>query len=213
MVTVLLLTLPAASARGDQATSSTLDSSARSELDKALDEGFAASRMPGTTVGLWIPGRGSWVASRGVADLETKRPMTPDLQAPIGSITKTFTVLIALHLVGQGSLRLDDTIDRWYPWIPDASLITVKMLMNHSSGIADISRSAKLKCSCSQLPGRFWPPRFIDPSAEINPGQPTAMNGASRNSSFAARLISPDSMATIRSPLTWRTAIELFLRR
>jgi hypothetical protein len=39
----------------------------RAALDKALDEGFAASGMPGVTVGLWIPAQGSWVASRGVA--------------------------------------------------------------------------------------------------------------------------------------------------
>jgi D-alanyl-D-alanine carboxypeptidase len=140
MLAALLVALPAASARDDAATSSTLDSSTRDELEKALDEGFAASGMPGTTVGLWIPGHGSWVASRGVADLETRRPMTPDLQAPIGSITKTFTGLIALQLVGRGRLSLDDTIDRWYPWITDASLITVQMLMNHSSGIADIGQ-------------------------------------------------------------------------
>jgi D-alanyl-D-alanine carboxypeptidase len=140
MLAVLLVALPAASACDDAATSSTLDARTRRALDKALDEGFAASGMPGTTVGLWIPGHGSWVASRGVADLETRRPMTPDLQAPIGSITKTFTVLIALQLVGHGRLSLDDTIDRWYPWIVDSSLITVEMLMNHSSGIADIGQ-------------------------------------------------------------------------
>jgi D-alanyl-D-alanine carboxypeptidase len=89
--------------------------------------------------------------------------MTPDMQAPIGSITKTFTVLIALHLVGQGSLRLDDTIDHWYPWIDDASLITVKMLMNHSSGIADIGQQ-QVDLHCAD------PDRFVDPEELIEIG-------------------------------------------
>ena len=84
------------SAPVDATTPSTLDSGTRAALDKALDEGFAASGRPGVTVGLWIPDQGSWEASRGVADLLTGRPMTQDLQAPIGSITKTFTVMIAL---------------------------------------------------------------------------------------------------------------------
>jgi D-alanyl-D-alanine carboxypeptidase len=97
------------------------------------------------------------VASRGVADLETRRPMTPGLQAPIGSITKTYTVLIALQLVGQGRLGLNDTIDRWYPWIDDASLITVKMLMNHSSGIADIGQQ-QVDLHCAD------PEHFVNPS-------------------------------------------------
>ena len=111
----------------------------RIALEKALDEGFAKSGLPGVIIGLWIPGTGSWIASRGVADLKTKAPMTADLQAPIGSITKSFAVTIALQLVGENKLRLEDTIDRWYPQIPEASAITIKMLLNHSSGFADIS--------------------------------------------------------------------------
>ena len=81
--------------------------------------------MPGVAVGLWIPGKGSWVATRGLADLKTGRPMAPDLQAPIGSITKSFTVTIALQLIGEGKLGLEDKIDPWYGQIPDASAISV----------------------------------------------------------------------------------------
>jgi D-alanyl-D-alanine carboxypeptidase len=163
ILAVVLVTSPIASARDDAATSSTLDPSTRRALDKALDEGFAASGMPGTTVGLWIPGHGSWVASRGFADLQTRRPMTPDLQAPIGSITKTYTVLIALQLVGHRRLSLDDTIDRWYPWIADASRITVQMLMNHSSGIADIGQQ-QVDLHCAD------PDRFVNPDELIQIG-------------------------------------------
>jgi hypothetical protein len=42
--------------------------------------------------------------------------------SPIGSITKTFTVMIALQLVGESRLSLRDIIDQWYPRITDASL-------------------------------------------------------------------------------------------
>ena len=66
----------------------------RIPLEKALDEAFTKSGLPGVITGLWIPGTGSWIASRGVADLKTKAPMTADLQAPIGSITKSFAVTI-----------------------------------------------------------------------------------------------------------------------
>jgi pimeloyl-ACP methyl ester carboxylesterase len=81
-----------------------LDLSSRIALERALDEGFAESGMPGAAIGLWIPGKESSVATRGLAD--RKSPMTADLQAPIGSITKTFTVTIALQLVGEGRLSL-----------------------------------------------------------------------------------------------------------
>ena len=92
----------------DGTDTATLDAE-RAALDKALDESFAGSGLPGAAVGLWIPGKGSWVATRGVADLKTGRAMTADLQAPIGSITKSFTATLALQLVGEGTLGLDDT--------------------------------------------------------------------------------------------------------
>jgi CubicO group peptidase (beta-lactamase class C family) len=87
--------------------------------------------------------------------------MTPDLQAPIGSITKTFTVMIALQLVSESRLSLDGTIDQWYPRITDASLIKVRMLMNHSSGIADISQP-QVDRHCAD-PHQFRQPRGTHP--------------------------------------------------
>jgi CubicO group peptidase (beta-lactamase class C family) len=53
----------------------------------------------------------------------------------IGSITKTFTGTLIMQLVAQGKLQLSDTIDRWFPWVPNASQITVRELGDMSSGI------------------------------------------------------------------------------
>ncbi len=107
------------------------------KLDAALDEGFAASGMPGVIVGLWIPGQDEWVATRGVSDLDSNLPMDRANQSKIGSITKTIVGTVALQVIGDGEagLTLDDTIDEWYPDFPLANEITVRMLMNMSSGI------------------------------------------------------------------------------
>jgi D-alanyl-D-alanine carboxypeptidase len=137
--------------------------SSRIALEKALDEGFAKSGLPGVTVGLWVPATGSWIASRGLADLKTKAPMSAGLQAPIGSITKSFTATLALQLVEQGKLRLVDTIDRWYPQVPEASAITIRMLLNHSSGFADISK-LQLDLRCAE------PNRLVSPDDLIAMG-------------------------------------------
>jgi D-alanyl-D-alanine carboxypeptidase len=137
--------------------------SSRVALEKALDEAFTKSGLPGVITGLWIPGTGSWIASRGVSDLKTKAAMTADLQAPIGSITKSFAITIALQLVGEGRLRLEDTIERWYPQIPDASAITIKMLLNHSSGFPDISM-LQLDLRCAN------PKRVVSPDELIAMG-------------------------------------------
>ena len=179
-VTLVTLLQPAAApatGSGDKTDTDlpTFDEHSRIALEKALDEGFAKSGLPGVTVGLWIPGTGNWIASRGLADLKTKASMTAGLQAPIGSITKSFTATIALQLVGEDKLRLVDTIDRWYPQVAEASAITIKMLLNHSSGLPDISK-LQLDVRCAD-PNRFVSPEELIamgtklPRASFSPGK------------------------------------------
>lgn len=59
----------------------------------------------------------------------------------IGSISKTFTAVLALQLVEQGRLALADPVSRWFPKLPGASHITVEMLLRHRSGLAEISQA------------------------------------------------------------------------
>ena len=55
-----------------------------------------------------------------------------------GSITKTFVATVALQLVGEGRLRLTDTVERWLPGVvPQGNAITVRDLLQHSSGLYD----------------------------------------------------------------------------
>jgi UDP-N-acetylmuramoyl-L-alanyl-D-glutamate--2,6-diaminopimelate ligase len=71
-------------------------------LDDGAAEMFAtAARASGATVGVWIPHRGTWVASKGVADRLTGAPIQRPMQAPIGSVTKTFTAVAAVAAVGE----------------------------------------------------------------------------------------------------------------
>ena len=121
------------------ASTTSLDAELVAQLEAALDEGFAASAIPGVIVGLWIPGESEWVSERGVADVETGEPMSRDKQQKIGSITKTIIGTVMLQVIGEPEfdVSLDDTLDRWYPEFPEASKITVRMLLNHSSGIGE----------------------------------------------------------------------------
>ncbi len=144
------------------AAESSLDPALVARLEAALDEGFAASKMPGVTVGLWIPGQGEWVASRGVSDLGTDEPMNRANQSKIGSITKTLVGTTALQIIGDGEvgLTLDDTIDRWYPEFPEAEHITVRMLLNMSSGIASPG-DAQIDRICADPYSMITPDEYI----------------------------------------------------
>ena len=53
----------------------------------------------------------------------------------IGSVTKPYVATVVLQLVAEGKLSLDDKLDAWVTGVPNGSAITVRMLLNHTSGI------------------------------------------------------------------------------
>lgn len=79
-----------------------------------------------------------WRGAAGVADLETGRPVSPDLRHRVGSVTKTFTAAAIMRQVEEGRIQLDAPIGR-YRLVPGerGDTVTVRMLLNHTSGFAD----------------------------------------------------------------------------
>jgi D-alanyl-D-alanine carboxypeptidase len=66
------------------------------------------------------------------------RPRTGEQRFRVGSVTKTFTATVVLRLAEEGKLRLGDTLDRYLPGVvPNASRITIRELLNHTSGLAN----------------------------------------------------------------------------
>jgi CubicO group peptidase (beta-lactamase class C family) len=70
----------------------------------------------------------------GFADMRTKDSLDSKTPMHIASISKTFTGMAILHLMEQGSLKLDDTLGKFFPAFPYQG-ITVKMLLSHRSGL------------------------------------------------------------------------------
>lgn len=88
----------------------------------------------------------TWSYAVGIADLRTKKPMNTDFRFRIGSVTKTFTATVLLQLAGENRLNLDDSIEKWLPGVIqgngyDGNQITIRQILNHTSGIAEYSRS------------------------------------------------------------------------
>ena len=75
-------------------------------------------------------------ASRGLADIENKIPLSIDHTMSIFSMTKTFTAISVLQLVERQSLNLDDKVSK-YVEHPYNSEITIRHLLSHTSGIPD----------------------------------------------------------------------------
>ncbi len=73
----------------------------------------------------------------GMADLEWNVLNTPQTKFRIGSITKQFTAACILQLIEQGKLSLDDKLSKFISGYPKSDSVTIRMLLNHTSGIAN----------------------------------------------------------------------------
>ncbi|MEU9736908.1 serine hydrolase domain-containing protein [Streptomyces sp. NPDC048002] len=130
-------------------------------LDKAIEDVRQEAGIPGTIVGLWMPGRGSYVRATGVADTATGRPMTSDMFVRIGSETKTFTVTALLKLVDAGRVGLDDPISRYVRGVPNGSRITLRHLAEMRSGLYPYTFDPDFQHDLMSDPTRSITPREL----------------------------------------------------
>jgi CubicO group peptidase (beta-lactamase class C family) len=64
-----------------------------------------------------------------------------DTKYRIGSISKVFTAVLAFQEIEKGNLSLQQTLDKWFPNVPNASEITIDQLLNHHSGIYNFTNA------------------------------------------------------------------------
>ncbi|WP_406858965.1 serine hydrolase domain-containing protein [Streptomyces sp. HUAS MG47] len=110
----------------------------RAGLRAALDA-FHEAGMYGAHTAV-RDGHARWRGATGYADVDTKQPMRADMEHRIGSITKTFTAVALLQQSARGRLDLDAPVGRYLPELVPGERgrqVTVRMLLNHTSGIGD----------------------------------------------------------------------------
>ncbi|WP_229907954.1 serine hydrolase domain-containing protein [Amycolatopsis oliviviridis] len=111
---------------------------ATKNLRSALD-GVHRAGVPGAFAEVRV-GKRIWRGAAGVADLETGRPVEPGMRQRVGSVTKTFVSAAVLRQVEAGRLGLDAPIGDYLPHLVPGERgrrITVRMLLNHTSGLAE----------------------------------------------------------------------------
>jgi len=113
----------------------------RAALQQVLDAGIHTTGIPGAVVEVAAP-KWTWNSAAGNASPITGEKAQPGMRFLIASTSKTFTSVAIQKLAEEKKLSLDDPIDRWLPAdlvqkIPNARIITVRQLLDHTSGIAD----------------------------------------------------------------------------
>ncbi|MFD0273212.1 serine hydrolase domain-containing protein [Kitasatospora sp. NPDC127111] len=146
---------------GTDEQSAALSPELAAKLDAAIQQTMAKTGVPGVSVGLWLPGKGRYVRSFGVADKKTGAPMTDDLYMRIGSVTKTFTATAVLELVDEGLVGLDDPISKYVSGVPDGDRITVRNLAEMRSGLFPYSSDPGFIAALESDPTKPYTPEQL----------------------------------------------------
>ena len=136
----------------------------RQRLQAKLDELHAAGRFPGATAGFVLADGTSFGLATGMSDTSAKKAMSPNDLLPQGSVGKTYVSAVAMQLVHEGKIGLDDKIEKylgkeaWFAHLPNAHDITVRMIMTHTSGLVRYELKEQFLSDLTKNPDKVWKP-------------------------------------------------------
>ena len=107
---------------------------------------LAKTGAPSASVAIVQDGKLAFTRAYGLAHVDSKTAATPEMRYSIGSISKQFTAAAILLLAEEGRLSLDDRVIRWMPQLTRAGDVTIRQLLNMTSGYQD-----------------FWPQDYVMP--------------------------------------------------
>ena len=149
----------AASAVAVPSASAEFSTQREAELQQVFESFAAEAGYPGLVGGVWQKGVGSFTTAIGVSRISPGRPLALGDRFRVGSNTKTFTATLVLQLVSRGKLHLGDSVSEYVRGVPFGNRITLRMLLNHTSGIHDLPLNVAEEVFLR--PHRNWNPRQI----------------------------------------------------
>ncbi len=132
---------------------------------QAVLDKYTANGLPGISA-LIRDQQGVWVGASGKADIAKNVDMSPCTVSKAASLTKTFIATLALKLVEEGKFGLDDPLTKWLPEevlskLKNANISTVRQLLNHTTGIADVIEDNGFYLAVLNDPARKWTPEAL----------------------------------------------------
>ncbi|HEX9003456.1 MAG TPA: serine hydrolase domain-containing protein [Blastocatellia bacterium] len=123
--------------------------------------------FPGASIGIVWGNDKAMSVSVGFSDLESQKALKPEDRMLAGSIGKTYVSAITLQLAEEGGIDLDDKIEKWlgrevwFSRLPNAKDITLRMLMNHTSGISEHVLHKDFVKTLREQPDKVWKPEEL----------------------------------------------------
>lgn len=139
-------------------------SALKEKLQTQLEDWHKSGKFAGATLGVCQADGKCFGLAVGASDLQTKKPMNPHDLMLAGSVGKTFAAAVAMQLVSEKKINLDDKIEkylgreRWFARLPNAKEITVRQLMNHTSGLVRYEFKEQFTKDLTANPDKVWKP-------------------------------------------------------
>lgn len=106
-------------------------------IDALLNDAVARQRLAGVSLAVARDGRVLYAKGYGYRDIAKRLPATPETIYNIASNSKQFTSACVLLLQQDGKLNIDDKLSKYLPELPYADKITIREVLNHTSGLSD----------------------------------------------------------------------------
>ncbi len=139
-----------------QPTGPSATTSTRNALQARLDQLRERYGIPGVSVTILFPDGSVWLGVSGDADVAEGTPVTPSTSFAIASVSKTFTAALILGLVEDGRIGLDDQVREYLPDLRISPKITIRQLLDHTSGLRDYFFHPAIDRVLLAHPDRVW---------------------------------------------------------
>ena len=129
----------------------------KQEAIEQLFKKYTQMGIPGLSISVYTPATGIWSHTEGYSNLEQKTLLSSSHTHYLQSVSKTYMAVVILMLYENGQLKLEDKLTHYldYPWlkkITGIDKITIRMLLNHTSGLAEYSTDPLLVSDIIQNP-------------------------------------------------------------
>src|SRR5215472_13586732 len=114
-----------------------LSPAATAKIDEAVSQVMNSGRSAGIALAIAHNGQVVFAKGYGFANLEDEARVQADTVFRIGSVTKQFTAAAIMILAEKGKLSVNDKLSKFFPSFPRGNEVTIRELLNHTSGIHD----------------------------------------------------------------------------
>jgi D-alanyl-D-alanine carboxypeptidase len=154
---LIFLFLFQACKKNDDSSNSTTNEAITKNLDSKLDSMYSQARVPGIYLGIRAVDKDLiYENTKGYSDISTYKGLGINDLLRIGRITNSFTSTVILQLVDENKISLDSMLNKYVPTVPNSQNISIKQLLNMTSGLYDYSTDSNFLIQLKAEPLKKW---------------------------------------------------------